>query len=1037
MKFLTMANKDLNKKVQRAYAKLKHALYYERLDIISRDAISNFENDHNHDLDELDSKLANIADWLKETRVREIPQKIQKEIDKIGLSLYVKKLKAEPKGASNFISDEVELNGYSLEKENAFIRASIPLQILGIMWIEEIGYKLDKELSKDVYGNRLLKPDPELPEFKGGLFKLYHHQYAKWWQKGLKKAKTILREDEQDVVMINMDIKGFYHNIRLDLASLREAVNYKDLKPYAKLLHRTIEQVLIKYNTLKWMGQSKAEADKYSLPIMFFPSNVLANWYLRDFDEAIRDLRPAYYGRYVDDLFLVFKSVVPKSAESRENDKDTLIDQEVLPDEKLKETLGEAEYRFIKYLKGSIIVRLKTKPTDVEFDLPLADNLSVQRDKLFVYELSVNSPANIIENFIREQREKSSEFRFEAEDSDQISSDFGDILFEQSFEKDDASKAKIKNLSEDKFTLSVFLSRLLKRSSQSPKKKQVKQLKKIVSYYRGANCIGSWWIWEKIILALVINDQYELFQKFVRAANESIENLKASSKLKSRRIIFRVRSNMKTVLGIAIKNGLAGKPEFADDQIQKFLEKDGLFQDPAPVRKSSFVRNEYVSFPLFGLLNSNLINKTSFFSSESIQESLDSCKFEISSISKKYPPLSVKYWQVAYIEWCRRLYDLDTRSGSSLRRTFIGSDLSSRDILLTAFDEYFNINYFNNGIDQEEFRKKWFFKVSAEYKPTPFNQDDQVEPNKYGLQKVEFRMAAESKDSLRFGLVNEFVNKKNYYNSAKGEPVDFKRLETCKRILDDAQLKKCDIVIQPELAVPHAFIPEYCQYADRHQMGIVAGIEHLRAKDVVFNFILSVIPIQVEGVYKDAIPVLRLKNHYAPKEEEMVQKIRATVPKPIDYEYHLFSWRGLYFTNYYCYELADIKHRAIFQGEIDVLIAPVWNADTNYYNGIVETGAREIHCIFSQVNTSNYGDTRWTLPAKTEKKNPLIMKGGTVKQHPFTMALCDYKPKALREFQNLDFSGQKEREDFKPTPPDYPKEKAVKRVKYETFYIKE
>jgi len=254
------------------------------------------------------------------------------------------------------------------------------------------------------------------------------------------------------------------------------------------------------------------------------------------------------------------------------------------------------------------------------------------------------------------------------------------------------------------------------------------------------------------------------------------------------------------------------------------------------------------------------------------------------------------------------------------------------------------------------------------------------------------------------------------------------------QILDELQRKKCDLGIQPELSVPHSFIWDYCSYSDRHQIGLIAGIEHMRVKDVVFNFIMTVLPIKINGIYNDAIPVIRLKNHYAPKEEVMVNYFRATVPKPIRYEYHLYNWRGLYFTNYYCYELADINHRTLFQGEIDVLVAPVWNPDTNYYNGIVETSAREIHCIFSQVNTAKYGDTRWTLPAKTELKNPLTVKGGTTEDNPFTISLSDYHPKYLREFQNLDYQGQDKDKSFKPTPPDFPKDKVVKRLTNQFFY---
>ena len=48
------------------------------------------------------------------------------------------------------------------------------------------------------------------------------------------------------------------------------------------------------------------DADVIGLPIGLCSSLVLANWYLHDFDVAVlKKIRPAYYGRYVDDILLV------------------------------------------------------------------------------------------------------------------------------------------------------------------------------------------------------------------------------------------------------------------------------------------------------------------------------------------------------------------------------------------------------------------------------------------------------------------------------------------------------------------------------------------------------------------------------------------------------------------------------------------------------------------------------------------------------------------------------------------------------------
>ncbi len=1020
-------------KTKDAYFKLKRTLYYEKLDLISRDMLVQFEKESRYNKKNLEEKLAEISEWITELSQSKndiFPETVEKEIKRIQLSIYVKKVESEDgEKCDNFITDEIKTRNLKLVRENTFIQTPIPLQVLGVLWLTEIGYKLDRNLAQNVYGNRLQDLTKADTEYRGRLFKQYHHQYSKWWKKGLAKAKNILREDEQDVILINFDIKDFYHSVCLDLKDLRDAVSYKALGNDQKALHRIMEEVFVKYNKLlKTKGLSKNK-DGLALPIGYLPSSIVANWYLTKFDESINNLiRPSYYGRYVDDLFLVFISNIPKSEKEREEDREHIAKSSNWK----KDDLCDSDYRFLKYL-GDIIKLTSDEETDnEEYEIFSSKGLSVQRDKLFVYELSKGSPANLIENFIKEQRKKSSEFRFESEESDSIESDFGDVLFEQSFENDDNSKAKIKKVSENKFEISVFMSRLIRRLAHHPEPRFNDQLNKIVTYYRGYNSINGWWLWEKIILAIVISGDKSLFKRFVKQANDSIEALE-SQELKVGTFLY-LKVTMLHLLRIAIKNSIAGNPLFLNKTLKSFLEDKELYKDEAPVRSTAFVRNGYLSFPLVGILRSSIESTLNYYSDIDIKKNLETFDFSIPELLQCYCPIPVKYWQVAYIEWCKRLYGLNTKTGSSINRTFTADDLRTDELLITAFDVYYDLNYTSG--NKENFRKENFFKSEDELiKEAEFNQG--IEPEAHGLRKIELQIAGEKKEQIRFGLVNEFVDAKNYQSSAKGKPVDGKRLEINKQILDEAQRRNCDLVIQPELAVPHSFIPDYCDYVDRHQIGIVAGIEHLRTKDVIYNFVLTVLPIKIQGVYLDAIPIFRLKNHYAHIEEVMVNKFRATVPKPITYEYHLFNWRGLYFTNYYCFELADIHHRTIFQGEIDVLIAPVWNPDTNYYNGIVETSAREIHCIFSQVNTANYGDTRWTLPAKTELKNKITMKGGTVPEHSYIIGLSDYDPKPLREFQDLDFKGQKDDGRFKPTPPDFPKHKAKKRLNGEMFYIKE
>lgn len=1034
------------KDIREAYLQYKRHAYYERLDLDARQRIVEFETKYNFDLE---SRFEEILAWINTIEFGitksgvSISEPINELLKLIDVNVFVKKVEnKEDENTSNFITDAISVSGFELKRENVFISMPVELQIFGTLWLRSVGKKMDKGLSEYCYGNRLLQNKDSDLNFNGRLYKIYHFQYAKWWKKGLAKAKSILREDNNDVVMINFDLKSYYHTICLDFDNLRIKIDFDNLNYTDKVLHHITELVIAKYNEkTQSLGLNKNHSN-FSLPIGYIVSPVLANQYLDEFDkDIIQNIRPSYYGRYVDDIFVVFKSGTPKHKKARDEDKLKYPELRKLKGE--NEQSQEAIYRFLKYLGGK--VKLNTSKDDKEsvdklhFELEGVEGIELQLEKLFVYELDKTSPSNLIENFIQEQREKSSEFRFESEENDRVPSDFGDILFDQSFDKEDASKARIKKLTQNRFEVSVFLSRLIRRSTKSENSPYSEQLKNIVSYYRGANCIENWWVWEKICLALVANNEYKLFVKFVKSILSSIHKLDYNLNIhvvSLGEIKDKVSSSMKFILEVSIANAFAGNPKFLElDGIKKLLDSKELDSiDFIDIRKTGFIRNEFTAFPLVGLLEQGINSEVSFYSRKQITELFTKSSMSFKVFFLEYSPVRVKYWQICHIHWLNALWALNTNSSASINRTFIDGSLEMEKILLPAFDEYHKINYLHNG-DAHELRKKYFFRITESQEKEGLHSKKCSEPEKYGLVKKELKViASEVKSKLRFGLVNEDVKQKNYKESAKGNPIDFNRLENSMKILDELQRKKCDIGIQPELSVPHSFIWDYCSYSDRHQVGLIAGIEHMRVKDVIFNFVMTVLPIKIGDIYNDAIPVLRLKNHYAPKEEVMVNSFRATVPKPISYEYHLYNWRGLYFTNYYCYELADINHRTLFQGEIDVLVAPVWNPDTNYYNGIVETSAREIHCIFSQVNTAKYGDTRWTIPAKTELKNPLTVKGGTTEDHPFTISLSDYHPKYLREFQNLDYQGQDEDKSFKPTPPDFPKDKVVKRIKNQTFY---
>ena len=110
----------------------------------------------------------------------------------------------------------------------------------------------------------------------------------------------------------------------------------------------------------------------------------------------------------------------------------------------------------------------------------------------------------------------------------------------------------------------------------------------------------------------------------------------------------------------------------------------------------------------------------------------------------------------------------------------------------------------------------------------------------------------------------------------------------------------------------------------------------------------------------------------------------------------------------------ETEGQMLFKGKVDCIVATESNRDVNYFSNVVEAAARDLHCYVIQVNDSRFGDSRIVSPSKTEKMNPLRIKGG----ENLTFLTMSLDLKALRDHQRKGYGLQKDSEDFKPTPRD-------------------
>ncbi len=400
--------------------------------------------------------------------------------------------------------------------------------------------------------------------------------------------------------------------------------------------------------------------------------------------------------------------------------------------------------------------------------------------------------------------------------------------------------------------------------------------------------------------------------------------------------------------------------------------------------------------------------------------------YRINDNKIKHSPRALKFWECCLAVFYENLSSFRIAQTTTEQETVVNineliEDKDNSSIYLDkAYDYYLRANKYHWSSyeveDKEEYKKKLFQRKVRPFKGknnSSFVLKQQISVND-----------SECISSPTIAIANTKVSESNMVKGLRNTPnLEGKRFDTLYKIFKQAKEEKVDILLFPECFVPIELLDRITWYAANEQKLVITGLEHVTIDNVSFNFIVTILPFVKNGI-KDAVVVYRLKNHYTHGEKLMIHTNHFKVPKPTQYIYDLFIWKGIYFSPYYCFELADVKHRSIFKGKVDLLIASEYNRDTNYFSNIVESISRDLHVYFAQVNTSQFGDSRITQPSRTEIKDILKLKGG----ENDTILVGKIDLEKLREFQRQLYISTKDDKSFKPLPPDFKLQDVLKRI---------
>lgn len=575
---------DLNDLVKVAYKKLKQMVYFEKHPLTLRRRLAEFECEENFGerLQVVEKVLksktphetAQFKMWLEDIRFDVIPKGVEGP-------------KKPEEGQGSFVSNVTSAPMHRVTKVNYMFDGPIELHLMSVLWLMIEGPEYDHMLSEHCTGSRLHQFVGNDEDHSAYLFKKYHDLYAKWRDSGIQKARDLLSDDRQSVCVVGLDVQEYYYRIRLDWEVLRTQI--KRPVPSGPLQAFLLERQLIGGNLFRCIEEiCKSYREKLNpmltithpdlpdtatcLPIGLSASPVIANWYLKEFDDAILDnIRPAYYGRYVDDILIV----VAMSEPPEEADPIVSFMERVL-------------------VRADI---LKWDLENARFEIRSKPGLFLQKKKCILQFFDAEHSTAGLEKFQKQIEENTSNFALLPVDSDEnpVAQVAYDLLYAGSANKFRSVKA----VAENRWELAIHLAKQtqLHLMTEGSVDRDLKD--ELFRFFKGRSAIDYWDMWERVISFLVIAGDLKGAERFSKAMRTESLKINYSSPNETSastrsKVSRHLRQTLAAHLDLCMELSLA---------VTK-TSGDGGESSTQLWRKSNLIRHHLVAIPL--------LNYTSF-----------------------------------------------------------------------------------------------------------------------------------------------------------------------------------------------------------------------------------------------------------------------------------------------------------------------------------------------------------------------------------------------------------------------------------------
>lgn len=553
--------------VETAYRKLKSYVYYDKTDLKLRERLAKFECSDKfvealrtvQEIVDSDSPSDDkrFARWLSNIDFRVVPKRLRPA--RAGES-------ATDSADGKFITNVTSAPVIEVEAVNYFFDGPIELHLIAVLWLMREGRHLDAQFLPQCCGSRLSTKLHGEDDDSLQLFTKYHEQYSRWRDSGIRKAKQLLVEERRNVAILGLDLQEYYYRVDINFADVARSLSPIDTGGAVGSLLPCIEAIGRTYHSkiapLLVQTHTDLPETTVGLPIGLCSSFVLANWYLQEFDAAVlKAVRPAYYGRYVDDILLV----VPTAQDP---------------------TKG-GENPVTTFLHDILVrTRILKAANNRTYSLTDRPSLRLQQSKCILQYFDARHSIAGLEKFKKKLEQNGSDFLLLP--VDEADNSMEDVAYELLYEGSVNKFRSVKGVAENRYELAKHLARqtILHLVTDDPPDRRVSQ--GLQNFFKGRSAIEYVDLWERVFTLLGIAGDKTVRTAFLKQLKAEISRVQFSD------------AEVTTLLRSHLEHHLKLSLALSDAVCQEDVGLSDLLGDvpSEEFRRANLLRHHFVRAPL-------------------------------------------------------------------------------------------------------------------------------------------------------------------------------------------------------------------------------------------------------------------------------------------------------------------------------------------------------------------------------------------------------------------------------------------------------